>query len=90
MDDDALTAMVHEELARTHGGMQQPPRAARIFRWPRAIPQYPVGHLERMQRIDSALAATPGLYVAGNAYRGVAVNDCVREARGLARRILAG
>ncbi|ANM31802.1 hypothetical protein ABI59_22920 [Acidobacteria bacterium Mor1] len=90
MDDDALTGMVHEELARTHGGMKRPPREARIFRWPKAIPQYPVGHLERMQRIDAALAATPGLYVAGNAYRGVAVNDCVREARLLAKRILAG
>src|SRR4029453_13916759 len=50
--------------------MPVPPEAARVIRWPHAMPQYEVGHLDRVDEIDRALLATPGIFVAGSAYRG--------------------
>jgi protoporphyrinogen/coproporphyrinogen III oxidase len=61
--------------------------ASRVVRWPRAMPQYGVGHLERVERIGSSLP--PGIVLAGNAYRGVGVADAVRSADRAAEAVLA-
>ena len=63
------------------------PEFARVTRWPRAIPQYTLGHLQRLERIDAALEALPGLALAGNWRGGIAVGDCVNSAMALARRL---
>jgi oxygen-dependent protoporphyrinogen oxidase len=55
-----------------------------IVRWAKAIPQYHLGHLERVAWIEERAARHPGLYLGGNAYRGVALNDCVEQAARLA------
>jgi oxygen-dependent protoporphyrinogen oxidase len=60
----------------------------RIVRHAKAIPQYTVGHERRLQEIGSRLKRFPGIYLTGNAYRGVALNDCTREARETARRVV--
>jgi hypothetical protein len=65
------------------------PRYVRVIRHRHGIPQYTRGHLGRLALIDAALGRRPGLFLAGNAYRGVAVNDCVRQAVPLAETILA-
>ena len=65
-------------------GLEAEPDFVRIFRHPRGIPQYVVGHLDRLARIEERLARHPGLFVAGNGYRGVAINACVAEAGPLA------
>jgi oxygen-dependent protoporphyrinogen oxidase len=70
-------------------GLHASPEFVRIIRHRRGIPQYTVGHLDRLERIDARLRAHPGLYLAGNSYRGVSVNSCVAEAGPLADRILA-
>ena len=57
-----------------------------IFRHPLGIPQYEVGHGERLERISRALSTLPGLALVGNSYRGVAINNCVKEATELAER----
>jgi oxygen-dependent protoporphyrinogen oxidase len=49
--------------------------------------QYRVGHLERMDRVDKQMATQPGLYLAGAAYRGVGLPDCVREGTQAADKI---
>lgn len=67
--------------------MPAPPEAARVIRWPHAMPQYDVGHLDRMDEIDRALLATPGIFVAGSAYRGVGIADCIRQAGEVAGRV---
>ena len=54
------------------------PRDARVYRWRGAMAQYPPGHLDRVDRIEKAVAAIPGLGLAGNAFRGIGVPDCVR------------
>jgi oxygen-dependent protoporphyrinogen oxidase len=81
--------LVHGELDRIMGGIEGAPREVQIYRHAKGIPQYVLGHLERMESIGRELASYPGLYLGGNAYRGVGVNDCVREADRLADRILA-
>jgi len=86
LSEEALVALAREALER-HLGLTVPPRHARAIRWPRGIPQYELGHLERLERIDARLAALPGLYLTGNAYRGVGVNDCLRNALALAERM---
>ncbi|HME89819.1 MAG TPA: protoporphyrinogen oxidase, partial [Myxococcaceae bacterium] len=56
-------------------------------RWRRAIPQYNVGHLARVRRIDESGSRIPGLFLTGNSYRGVGINDCIRNAVGLADQL---
>jgi oxygen-dependent protoporphyrinogen oxidase len=65
------------------------PRFARIHRWRRAMAQYASGHLERVRRIEQLRAALPGLYLAGNAYRGIGVPDCIASGRAAAADALA-
>lgn len=63
------------------------PEAAAVVRWPRAMPQYEVGHLERVARIEEHLP--PGAFVVGQGYRGAGIPDCVRQAGEVAGRVLA-
>lgn len=69
MTDDELLALVRDELRRTLG-IAAAPALHRIFRWPEAMPQYTLGHLDRLVFLEERLAAHPGLFVAGNSYRG--------------------
>jgi len=83
-----LVALVREEL-RAAMGISAAPVIARVFRHPRGIPQYLVGHAKVLAAIDAILASRPGLYLNSNAYRGVALNDCVRQSQATAERIVA-
>lgn len=85
LDDDALLALVRDEL-RTILGITAEPTVARIFRWERGNPQYDVGHLDRMDVIDAQ--CPPGLYLTGSAYRGVGIPDCIRQGQETAAKIV--
>ena len=61
----------------------------RIFRWPTAMAQYEVGHLTRLEVIRRRLAESPTLALAGNAYEGIGVPDCIRSGREAARKVMA-
>jgi oxygen-dependent protoporphyrinogen oxidase len=87
-DDDRLLAAVRHELSYTMG-IQTPPSFHTIIRWDRAIPQYRLGHLDRVAWIENRLAQHPGLFLAGNAYHGVALNDCTEQAVRIAERVKA-
>jgi oxygen-dependent protoporphyrinogen oxidase len=87
-DNERLLTAVTAELSLTMG-IASPPVFHSIVRWNRAIPQYHLGHLPRLARIESRAALLPGLFLGGNAYRGVALNDCVDSANEVARRIAA-
>jgi len=87
MSEGRSIDIAHADASRALGGISGVPMATRIFRHPKAIPQYVLGHPERLERIERS--RLPGLHLAGNAYRGIGVNDCVRESRALAERILA-
>jgi oxygen-dependent protoporphyrinogen oxidase len=86
-DDDRLVSAVREEL-RVAQGIVVPPLFRHIVRWERAIPQYHRGHLERVGWIEERTRKHPGLYLTGNSYRGVSLNDCTLEAERIARTIL--
>ena len=77
-DDTSMAKSVRREL-RELLGIASEPLLTRIHRHPQAMPQYCVGHLERMARIDALLARHPGLALAGNAYRGVGIPDCIHS-----------
>jgi oxygen-dependent protoporphyrinogen oxidase len=86
LDDGDLIGRVHDELAEALGAKLPPPHAGRVTRWGRAMPQYAVGHLERVERIERELAGLP-LVLAGAAYRGVGVASCIAQARAAALRV---
>lgn len=86
LDDDTLAKAVHAEL-KLAMGVTGEPVFRRIVRWPAAIPQYVIGHLGRVARIEARAAGYPGLFLTGNAYNGVAIADCVDEAGAVAARV---
>ena len=86
-DDAALTASARAELAALLGAEGEP-LFARVNRYVKAMPQYEVGHLTRVEAIESAARRLPGLALAGGAYRGVGIADCVRSGEEAAERLL--
>lgn len=89
--DRELLDLAREEVALL--GISAEPILTRIHRWPRGMPQYALGHPERLERIDVLLAEHPGLALAGAAYGGVGVPDCIRSGEDAAEsvvRALAG
>lgn len=71
-------------------GAGEAPVLTRVFRHARAIPQYELGHADRLAAIEAARAALPGLFLAGNAYRGVALGDVAEDAERVAAEVLRG
>jgi len=88
LDDAALIAKAREGIANTMG-IDTNPDAVFLKRWERGIPSYPVGHIAHVDKIFERLARSPGLHLNCNAYRGIAMNDCVRNGRELAEKIAA-
>jgi len=86
-DDAAMEAGVRHELAELLGVTAEP-LFRRIHRHPRSMPQYHVGHLARVERIEEQVKKLPGLALAGNAYRGVGIADCVHSGEIAAENLL--
>lgn len=89
-DDGAMEASVRQELEALLG-VEAPPLFCRIYRHPLSMPQYRVGHLDRIKLIEAHLKKLPGLALAGNAYHGVGMADCIhsgeRAAEGLLQQL---
>jgi len=85
--DEAIAASVLAELEEI-AGVKAKPKFTRIARWPKSMAQYTVGHAARMAEVQERLKAIPGLYLAGNAYSGIGVPDCIRMGRAAAEAIL--
>lgn len=86
-DPDAARAPMLEDLKRLMG-IDADPLFDMVHRWPRSMPQYNVGHSLRVAEIEERIEQHPGLFLAGNAYRGIGVPDCVRSAKDAAMRSL--
>ncbi len=69
-------------------GIAAEPEFVEIFRWPRGMPQYRVGHKALVDGIEGELAAVPGVELAGGAYHGIGIGDCLREGAAAAERAL--
>ncbi len=86
-DDETMESNVRQELASLLG-VTAAPLFSRLHRHPRSMPQYQVGHQERVRRIETALSKLPGLALAGSAYHGVGIADCVHSGEEAAEKIL--
>lgn len=86
LTDEALVETACQEL-RSIMGLQARPVFHSIARWPYSMAQYTVGHAQRVERIEAILQSTPGLHLAGNAYHGIGIPDCVHMGKTAAERI---
>jgi len=84
--DDEIIGIVRTELQQILG-LRAEPLFARVYKWKSAMAQYGVGHLDRLDRIERLRQQCPGLALAGNAYRGIGVPDCVRSGREAAAQV---
>ncbi len=87
LDNDKISDIVFGEL-KPLLGLKKEPDMLRVFRWDKAIPQYIPGHIEKLKTIDTHLKKYPGLYLTGNSYRGIGINDCVASGYEIADKIL--
>jgi len=91
--DEALVSIVRRELSEILGektiGIDIAPERTQVSRWRRAMAQYSVGHQDRIARIAARVAALPGLRLAGNAYDGIGIPDCIRLGRKAAKELAA-
>jgi oxygen-dependent protoporphyrinogen oxidase len=85
--DDQIVAIVRHELQEILG-LRADPLFTRVYRWKSAMAQYNVGHLDRLDRIERLRQKLPGLALAGNAYRGIGVPDCVRSGTDAVKQLL--
>jgi oxygen-dependent protoporphyrinogen oxidase len=86
-EDPELVALACAELKGVLG-IGSAPLLARVYRWPSGIPRYAVGHLECVRRAEQGLESLPGVVLAGAAYRGIGVPDCIRQGEEAARTVL--
>ncbi|MFM7840937.1 MAG: protoporphyrinogen oxidase, partial [Nitrospira sp.] len=77
-DESTLTKLVREEL-RTIAGITAEPSYVNVNRWDRAMPQYTLGHLDRLDTMQRSLDRYPSLVLAGAAYRGIGIPDCIKD-----------
>jgi oxygen-dependent protoporphyrinogen oxidase len=87
LSDHDLIEMVRRNLAEILS-LTAEPRFARVYRWRGAMAQYISGHLARVQRIKQLQSSIPGLYLAGNAYQGIGVPDCIASGESAAKNAL--
>jgi protoporphyrinogen/coproporphyrinogen III oxidase len=87
LPDGELTDLTLQELGITMA-LKSKPELTRIFRHEKAIPMYTLGHSERLAALNKAEGEYRGLFFAGNAYRGVGLNDCVKDAYSVAEEVL--
>lgn len=85
--DEQIVDIVRNDLQQIIG-LRGGPLFARVYKWKSAMAQYSVGHLDRLERIDHLRQQLPGLALAGNAYRGIGVPDCVRSGREAVKQLL--
>ncbi|MGC1400392.1 protoporphyrinogen oxidase [Candidatus Binatus sp.] len=88
LSDDEMVAAVRDEF-RELLGVSVAPGFTEVRRWPDSMPQYEVGHLARVAEIEHATAEIPAFAIAGAAYRGVGIPDCIRSGEDAADAIFA-
>ncbi len=88
LDDQSLLEAVLEEMKRILR-IKLKPDFVRIIRHEKAIPQYPLGHLQTTRKIEETLFKAGGAFLAGNAFYGIGVNDCTRRGKEVAEQVLS-
>ncbi len=87
--DDELIETVRQQLVEVLGmSPDVKPVFARVFRWTKGMPQYTMGHLDRVDEIEARIAALPGLALAGGSYRGVGIPNCLESGENAVSKVL--
>lgn len=87
LGDEEVVAIVRRELDEIMNFAAEP-LFSRVHRWPASMAQYPMGHAGRVSAIEEQLQGLPGLYLAGNAYSGIGISDCIRTGRSAAEKVM--
>ena len=87
LSDEKIAQVVMEDL-KDIMGIEAEPLFKRIFRWHKAMPQYTIGHEERVAALEERADKYPGLYLSGSAYHGVGISDCIRMGEETAAKVL--
>jgi oxygen-dependent protoporphyrinogen oxidase len=85
--DEEISQLALAELTKILGTLPEPAFSV-VRRWPKSLPQYAVGHLERVAELEALVREQPNLWLIGNAYRGVGLPDLIRDSRAAAREYL--
>ncbi|EQD79654.1 protoporphyrinogen oxidase [mine drainage metagenome] len=88
LSDETIVGLAEQELGRLIG-LRAPVEVIRVHRWPKAHPQYEVGHRDRVAEVEAACAEVPGLFLAGSGYRGIGISDCLEDADRAVQGVLA-
>src|SRR6185295_18310835 len=88
LDETEMSRRVEADL-RELLGISEEPLFVEVAKWERSMPQYEVGHLDRMNEIDTLAAKVPGFALAGNSYRGAGIPDCIRSGEAAAEEFHA-
>lgn len=84
LEDQELVQLVRKEMKQIIG-LDQEPLFYHVNRWPQSMPQYQIGHVERLQTVQEHLAsAYPGLFLCGAGYRGIGIPDCIAQGKAAA------
>jgi protoporphyrinogen/coproporphyrinogen III oxidase len=87
LDDQEMLDIVREEL-REIMGVEGEPMLTKVYRWKKSMPQYLVGHLEKISRMEERVSLSPGLFLTGCAYKGIGISDSVHDAEITAEKAL--
>ncbi|MGH9431887.1 MAG: protoporphyrinogen oxidase, partial [Terriglobia bacterium] len=87
MDDREVVSLAQKELKEILG-LRAEPLFHRVYRWPRAMPQYNVGHEKRLAAIQESKKNLPGIFLAGNSYSGIGISDCIRTGKAAAQEAI--
>jgi oxygen-dependent protoporphyrinogen oxidase len=88
LGDEEIVVGVRQEL-KAILGFSPEPIFCRVYRWPASMAQYVVGHAERVKAIQEQIQKHPGLFLAGSAYSGIGISDCIRTGKAAATQALA-
>jgi oxygen-dependent protoporphyrinogen oxidase len=88
LSEGELISRVRADL-RDLLGTERAPMFAEVSKWERSMPQYHVGHVEKVKRIRDRVAVLPGIVLAGNAYSGPGIPDCIRSGEAAAAELIS-
>ncbi len=87
LSEEEIASIVREEL-KSIMGIDADPVLVKVFRWNKAMPQYTIGHAEKVSWIEERTRLYPGLFLTGSAYRGIGISDCVRNGETTAKKVV--
>jgi oxygen-dependent protoporphyrinogen oxidase len=87
LTDDQIVATSRRELNDIMG-IDAAPSLTRVYRWEDSMPQYRLGHMERIEQIEKRVSLHPGLFLTGCAFRGVGISDCIHEGELIAEKVI--